>query len=185
MSLSELGNERLRSLLLVGHEDNESWVGVLVHSECSLSSEFSCVNSGVVVQDPVLVSVALAVPPGEDSVLLSSPAVWGEAPSVGHSEVPGVSGNSLVLSVGVSTESSVTSSSETVTSLSSEYHVLLVFVSEGSGSGIKEEDSSPVTSVVGELGDVVATTLLMLSHSDNKSSVRVLVESESSDSSPW
>ena len=131
-------------------------------SESSLSSEFSGVLLDVVVHVPVLVSVSLAVPPSQDSVLLSSPSVWSEAPSVGHSHVPGVSEDSLIGSSSVSGEGSVSSSSETVASLSSEDHMFPSVGSHGLGSLVKEEVGSPVVSVVGELGNVVATTLLLL-----------------------
>ena len=61
-----------------------------MHSESSdiAPSSSSGVSLGVVLDVPVLVSIALAVIPGEDAVLLSGPAVRGQAPFVGHSQVP-------------------------------------------------------------------------------------------------
>ena len=80
---------RFLQLLLSRHVDNVSWVHVVVDSESSFSSSpFSLVVSDVVVDVPVLVSIALAVPPGEDAILLSGPAVRGQAPSSSHSHVP-------------------------------------------------------------------------------------------------
>jgi len=149
-------------------------------------SEVSDIGLEVEVLYPVLVSVTLAVPPGQDSSFLGSPAVWGEAP-LGVLDVVAVLSDSLSSrdSSSESSEGSVSSSSDSVSDLFSKDHVLLLVVSESGGSGIIEENGSPVSSVVGNLGDEGLGTLLLLRHVDDKSSVGVLLISELLDGSEW
>jgi len=89
---------------------------------------------------PHLFSSALAMPPGHTSVLLSSPAVWGQA-AVSSLDVSSRPGDSLVWggSSNVLSESGVLSLSGSLTDLVSEDQPSLLSDSDSSGSLVVNE----------------------------------------------
>jgi len=181
----KLGNPVVVSLLVSGHPDGESAVSNLEQSEGSASSASSDDHGSAgseVSPKPLLVVVVLAVIPGQDSVLSGGPAMWGQAPSA-HSQVVAMSVDLLVSSASVDGEGGVSSKSSSVVDLSSDGKLSVSSVSQGSGSAIIVEVSSPAASAGGQLGDVVLVSLLVSRHPDGESSVGDLVESEGSQSS--
>jgi len=131
---------------VVGHVDGESSVGDLEESEGSgvVASEDSSSSGKEVSPDPLLMWLVLAVVPGQDSVLSGGPAVWGQAPSV-HLEVLSLSENLLVSSALVDGEGGVASNIGVVADLASKNESSSAGDSEGLGSAIIDEVSSPVS----------------------------------------
>jgi len=95
----------------------------------------------------------------------------------------------LIGTASVDREGGVASESGSVVDLSSDGKLSSSSVSEGSGSAIIVEVRSPVSDVVGELGNPVLVSLLVATHVHGESSVGKLVQSEGShsghDSSSW